>query len=49
MFFNGDLRMNDPKKKLDETKLLMGALVRMKPKPHEALRKSGSKRQPWKN
>jgi hypothetical protein len=27
-----------PKKDLDQTKALMGALVRMKPKPHEELK-----------
>lgn len=27
---------------MDETKRLMGALVRMKPKPHEALKKQKS-------
>jgi hypothetical protein len=30
--------MKDTRDQLDETKSLMGALVRMKPKPHEEMR-----------
>ncbi|MGM4896435.1 hypothetical protein [Tardiphaga sp. 839_C3_N1_4] len=48
--------MNDPEKKLDDTKRLMGALVRMKPKPHEDMKvgkkkvakKSATKKKPGK-
>ena len=30
--------MRKPKDQLDDTKRLMGALVRMKPKPHEEMK-----------
>lgn len=39
--------MGKPKDEFDETKRLMGALVRMKPKPHEEM-KVGKKMKPEK-
>jgi hypothetical protein len=38
MFSSGGLGMAKSKDVLSETKLLMGALVRMKPKPHDEMK-----------
>jgi hypothetical protein len=40
--------MSKTDRKIDETKRLMGALVRMKPKPHEDMKLGGTKRIPEK-
>lgn len=43
--FKGGLGMSDSKDGLNQTKRLMGALVRMKPKPHEEMKVGKTKRE----